>query len=314
MAITGPMQEHIERELAGEDALQAYRAGGLSGRAFVSWCEEQAPRLSERIGGGYAVNVLARWPRDFRENALAAYEALRAEGVVHGPPDPAAFDTYRDRVRSRFSHGRYATFIHPDEAEAVYHVAKDVKPRRVAVFGAYYGYWAVWAMAGLRVTDGKAYLFDPNPDVCELAEENMSRMGLADRVEVIDAPAEEAMSRIEGQIDLALLDAAGAGEHPDPTYHGKGVYAHIANEAVRPLAGDGILITHNDHVALRDAHPFVARHYAAAAEALAPFHDMCAAAFRVRLRFPTAEGLGVYAKPRAGSGIEEAEGNTRKEV
>ena len=166
----------------------------------------------------------------------------------------------------------------------------------MVVAGAYYGYWAIWAMPGVAAAGGRAILIDPNPAVCALAEKNFRAMGYGDCTTVHAKKAEEVFPEIPAEIELALLDAAGDGKHPDPAYRGKGIYAYLAPGLWERMKPGALLVTHNDYQSGIGANRISRESVERSAAQLAPFHEYMAARCRKSHVAATPDGFGVYLK------------------
>ncbi len=276
---------------------RAYRAGEIGREEYLAGLEAQADELEGRLGDARNVRLLAsRYPQDFDRSADEILDRLMEEGFLNRRPDAAAADAFRRRVRAQFDHDGYRTYIQPSEARLACLISLAKRPRHVVVLGSYYGYWAIWTLPGAAAAGGDAVLVDPNPRVCALAERNLRALGFADRARVLCAKAEDVMDRLPDEIDLALLDADGGRDHPDSSYHGKGIYALLAERVFPRLAAGGLLLVHNDYrIGVGDnrlARPYVER----MAEVLERFHRFCDGRFRRGAVFDTPDGFGAYMK------------------
>jgi len=281
----GPVSDHLLAILEELPVYQDYHAGRISHEQYVEGLQACVGLVEKRTGEAERLlRLAALYPPDFDREADAIYSTLVAEGFVAAPPALDAFDAYRERVLACYEHGENHTYIHPDDARLLYFLAMATKPKRMLTVGSYYGYWAVWAMAAVVAGGGEAVLIDPNPAVCALAEKNFRALGFGDRTVVHAAKAEAVFADIAPGIDLALLDAAGSHEHPDPAYHGKGIYGFLIQDIYERMSDGALLVVHNDEVPGTEHRP------------LEPFHAFCEKHFRKRHVTRTPEGFGVYLK------------------
>lgn len=69
------------------------------------------------------------------------------------------------------------------------------------------GYSGLWFSLGLRATGGKLTTFEIEPDVAATAREIFAKAGVSDIVNVVVGDAHEAVSQLEGPIDIVFIDA-----------------------------------------------------------------------------------------------------------
>jgi len=298
MSSTGPVSDHIQAALSEFPVYRDYQAGKISHEQYVDGLEARAAEIEERLGNARHLRLVAsRYPADFDRHAGDVFAALLAKGFVSENPPVEAFSKFRETVFSSYDHGENRTFIHPDEARLVYFLSMARKPQLMVAIGAYYGYWAIWAMPGVAAAGGRAILIDPNPAVCALAEKNFRALGFGERTTVRAKKAESVSPGLKpDSVDLVLLDAAGGKDNPDPAYHGKGIYAFMIEGVYDKMRDGALLVTHNDYQpgigSNRLSQPIVER----SARQLERFHAFCRQRFRKSHVAPTPDGFGVYLK------------------
>ncbi|MCW6664861.1 O-methyltransferase [Aerococcaceae bacterium NML191219] len=104
-----------------------------------------------------------------------------------------------------------------------------VEPRYILEIGTAIGFSAS-LMAQHLQTDGHLTTIDRYPLMYERAKENFNRMGLADRVTVIEGDAADVLPTLEGEFDLIFMDSA------------KAKYIEFYPECMRLLRVGGVLI------------------------------------------------------------------------
>jgi len=167
----------------------------------------------------------------------------------------------------------------------------------MVVIGSYYAFWAIWAMPSVAATDGQAILIDPDAAVCDLAQRNLDALGFGGRAVVRAEKAEDVLPDIEPEsLDMVVLDAAGSSDHPDPTYHGKGIYAFMAPAVFEKLRPGAWLVVHNDYLPDVGANPLAQPILDGNAAQLEAFHAFCDQRFSNHHVAATPDGFGVYRK------------------
>jgi len=107
-------------------------------------------------------------------------------------------------------------------------VAQIHGARRILEIGTLGGYSTIW-LAGALPADGRLVTLELNARHAQVARANLSRAGLAEKVEVIEGPAAESMARLRNAqaepFDLIFIDADKTG-YPE--------YLRWALELARP--------------------------------------------------------------------------------
>ncbi|MBN1917925.1 MAG: class I SAM-dependent methyltransferase [Verrucomicrobia bacterium] len=280
----GPDVDFVLAALEPLPVYRDYRAGRLTRAEYAAALDANAGELLARLGGDeHLFWVAKRYPPDFDAASDAILASLVTDGFLDAIPD-APYDEYRAHVRAAYDHDTRHTSIHPDDARLAYFISMAVRPKRLLAVGSYYGYWAVWAMPGVAGAQGHAVLVDPDREVSALAERNFRALGYGDRTDVRAEPAEEVLPSIEPGLDLVLLDAADSGEHPDPSYHGKGIYGFVIEDIHERMRDGALLVVHND-MPPEDHDAGLER-----------FHTFCTKGFRKGVVTDTPEGVGIYLK------------------
>ena len=95
------------------------------------------------------INLSARFPLDKREFVRRAMAQCRALDLIADDRYNAeTIEQNLANVDARHDHSKYMTYIFfPEESALLYAIVRNMRPRRAACMGSYYGYWAVAAKA-----------------------------------------------------------------------------------------------------------------------------------------------------------------------
>ena len=80
---------------------------------------------------------------------------------------------------------------------------------------------------------GNVTTIELSEEMADIAEENIRKAGLSDKITLIRGDAREVLPKIDGEFDLIFVDAA------------KGQYAEFFNESRRLLKKGGIMVSDN---------------------------------------------------------------------
>ena len=148
-----------------------------------------------------------------------------------------------EEVLGKYDHGNYTTYIFPEENALLYAIVRNVRPRRAACMGSYYGYWAMAAKAAHP--DLNLTLLDVDPAVMQLAQKNFENLKLERDTTFLIGDAEELVNGI-GSVDLLILDAEGPKSEEIPEdYRDKAIYYPLLKAACNTLAPGALVIAHN---------------------------------------------------------------------
>ena len=84
--------------------------------------------------------------------------------------------------------------------------AQAIGARRALEIGTAIGYGAI-TLARAMPTDGRVTTIDPSDERVRTAREFIRRAGVEQQIEIVQAPALDALPRLDGPFDLAYLDA-----------------------------------------------------------------------------------------------------------
>jgi predicted O-methyltransferase YrrM len=122
------------------------------------------------------------------------------------PPDPALEQGLTDAVAA----GLPEIAVSPTEGKLLHLLARLVRPRRILEIGTLGGYSTTWLARALE-PGGRLVTLELDPHHAEVARRNLSRAGVADRVEVrVGAAAASLRAMIaagEAPFDVVFIDA-----------------------------------------------------------------------------------------------------------
>lgn len=122
------------------------------------------------------------------------------------PPDPVL----EAALRSSAEHGLPAIQVSPTQGKFLHLLARACRAERILEIGTLGGYSAIWLARALP-PGGRLISLEISPKHAEVARANLTRAGLADRVEVRLGPAAQSLETLvhEGAtpFDLVFIDA-----------------------------------------------------------------------------------------------------------
>jgi len=122
------------------------------------------------------------------------------------PPDPALEQALADSTAA----GLPAINVTPLQGKLLAQLVRVSGSRRVLEIGTLGGYSAIW-MGRAIPSDGSLVTLEINPRNAEVAQRNIERAGLTDRVRVVVGPAGEALSKMMADrvapFDFVFIDA-----------------------------------------------------------------------------------------------------------
>ena len=127
----------------------------------------------------------------------------------------------------------HVPIIEDDSLEYIINILKDKKPNKILEIGTAVGYSAINFSQYLVGENSKVITIEIKDKMYEKALENISLMGLQDKIEVINADATKYLKEINEQFDIIFIDAA------------KGQYLVFLEEAIRLCKIGGIIIADN---------------------------------------------------------------------
>lgn len=292
-AITGPIYNVAVSVLTSHDEYRQFRNGKLSRGEYCAFLDSIRTKL---IGAGLPpedVEFAKRYP----VSEVALVNNALADLVTHGilqsdQYNAALFDSVFREVQDTFDHGRFKTYIYPEEARLLFAVADIVKPKTAVFLGSYYGYWAYPATVVIAARGGRVVLVDPDEESQSIARRNFSRSSYRDAVEIQTMTGEQYLRDNDAEFDFAVLDAEGPRTHPDAEQRGKRVYHSLLRHSLPRLSSRAILACHNilfhDHSEARFFDQVIARNQ----DELGEFMKLVSQEFSFR-EYTTTEGVGI---------------------
>lgn len=307
---SGPAIGIIDRALRDIPEYQEFRAGRISREQYCRWLHTEAPAPAEVGLNADQLNLSTRIPVDERAAVHHALETLRQDGIIaHCDYPEAEFDAWRERVDAVFEHADRCTYIFPEEARLLFALSAITAPARTVFPGSYYGYWAIWALPGIRAAGGTATLVDIDQDTMALAERNLRALGLKGSesgVEYVVSCAIAYGRTLEpGAVDLCVIDAEGpspldAPADLDPRLIDKAIYEPIMETTTPALRPGGLLVAHNMLLANLTDNAYFRSRIARNEEQYAGFQRHLDAHYDAQRVLHTSEGSGVYRRMSAG--------------
>lgn len=127
----------------------------------------------------------------------------------------------------------HVPIIEDDSLEYIENLLKEKKPNKILEIGTAVGYSAINFSKYLVGENAKVLTVEIKEQMYEKAIQNISLMGLQDKIEVINADATKYLKNINEQFDVVFIDAA------------KGQYLVFLEEAIRLCKIGGIIIADN---------------------------------------------------------------------
>ena len=97
--------------------------------------------------------------------------------------------------------------ITPDTGRLLWILVRLARPQRILEVGTSNAYSTIWIADAARAVGARVVTLEVNPDKARLARQNLARAGVADVVEIVEGPAQEALARLSGPFEIVFLDA-----------------------------------------------------------------------------------------------------------
>ncbi len=244
-SLSGTAYDVIDKSLSHFSFYQDFRTGIIDNKEYQLILEKNMEALLLTELNIDLIYLSARTPYSVAKSVDDTLNALWQEGIISEVDyNKREFVEFSDLVVREFYHGHYLTYIFPEEAQLLYALVDLAKPKRIAVIGSFYGFWASWAAAALSTSD-LIYLVDPNHEVLELAKDNMERLKIKATIEYVAADALKDEVQFQ-ELDMIILDAEGPESHPENSdIAGKAIYFPLIQKFFYHMSPGGLLVTHN---------------------------------------------------------------------
>ena len=123
--------------------------------------------------------------------------------------------------------------ITPDTGRLLWILVRAARATRILEVGTSNAYSTIWLADAARATGGRVVTLELDPEKVRLAGENLSKAGLAERVEIRPGRAAESLAAVPGPLDFVFLDADRLS------------YLTYLEMAVPKLAPGGLLVADN---------------------------------------------------------------------
>jgi len=97
--------------------------------------------------------------------------------------------------------------VPPEDGRLLRMLSEVLGAKHVVELGTANGYSTLWFCLAMRSTSGKITTHEIDPKRIALARDNFKRAGVEDLVTLVEGNAHETIKRLEGPIDLVLIDA-----------------------------------------------------------------------------------------------------------
>ena len=130
----------------------------------------------------------------------------------------------------KFAEENSVPISQPESIRFLEIIIKIANAKRILEVGSAIGYSAI-RMSNANC--GNVTTIELSEEMADIAEENIKKAGLSDKITLIRGDAREVLPKLDGEFDLIFVDAA------------KGQYAEFFNESRRLLKKGGIMVSDN---------------------------------------------------------------------
>jgi len=257
--MNGRQWDEYETMFGGYEFFRLYRDGKLSKPDFVHHMHARHDEIVAMGVAEYNFNRLLRCVSGNREVDAMLEDFRRDGGLDTTDYGRDGFAEFSARVKPVYHNGSWITEILPEDELCMYALASLTNPKHMFIAGAYFGYWALWAMPAIQANGGMCVLSDVNPAVIEIARRNMDALGYGPNALCLAEDAEKLLLEGDGPIDLLALDANGSGDDPRPTHRGKRLYDPLLSAARHRLHEGSYIIVHNLERDSAEMQPFLSQ-------------------------------------------------------
>ena len=112
-----------------------------------------------------------------------------------------------DHDAQETDHARKMLNLEPDTAHLIHILIRSSGCRNLLEIGTSNGYSTIWLAWAAEATNGHVTSLDRSPDKHQLADANLRRAGLRERVDLRTGDATEIVRELAGPFDLVFFDA-----------------------------------------------------------------------------------------------------------
>ncbi len=113
----------------------------------------------------------------------------------------------REHDQREPDHSKKMLNLEPDTAHLISVLVRSSQRRHLLEIGTSNGYSTIWLAWAARATGGRVTSIDRDASKHGMADANLRRAGLRDRVDLVLGDATEVIARLPGQFDLVFFDA-----------------------------------------------------------------------------------------------------------
>ncbi len=113
----------------------------------------------------------------------------------------------REHDQREPDHSKKMLNLEPDTAHLISVLVRSSQRRYLLEIGTSNGYSTIWLAWAARATGGRVTSIDRDASKHGMADANLRRAGLRDRVDLVLGDATEVIARLPGQFDLVFFDA-----------------------------------------------------------------------------------------------------------
>ena len=122
--------------------------------------------------------------------------------------------------------------IMDDTLEVISNILKKEKPKRILEIGTAVGYSAM-CFSEFLAPNGIIDTIEREKDKVQEAKENIKKVGVEDKINIIEGDAVEVLPTLNNKYDVVFIDAA------------KGKYPFFLKESIRMIKQNGIILADN---------------------------------------------------------------------
>jgi len=130
------------------------------------------------------------------------------------------------------SHQTYLS-VPPEDGRALRLLTEAIAGKRVVEIGTSTGYSSLWFCLALEKTDGRLITFEIDHQRASMARQHFKEAGVEKLVAVVEGDAHQEVTKLQGAIDVAFIDAD------------KGGYVDYLNKLLPLVRPGGLILAHN---------------------------------------------------------------------